>query len=145
MKLRLAGAQEDIDLQASHARQLEARCDTLEAQKAAFAAQIEGLKAQMEGVRGQLDEVAALKSGTEQEAERLKVRRGAAQLRTARRRHRLRTAGGPACRGKLRVQAVCVLILCPRQRASIHPLPPPTLTLTTRRRTWALRARTSAA
>jgi hypothetical protein len=83
VKLRLAGAQEDFDLQASHGRQLEARCETLEAQRVAQAAQIAGLKAELEGLRaqlkaqaadmqGKLRELAALKSGTEEQAAKLK-------------------------------------------------------------------------
>jgi len=78
VKLRLAGAQEDFDLQASHARQLEARCETLEAQRAALSAQIDGLKAHLQQVQGQVSELSALKSGTEEEAAKLKEDLGSA-------------------------------------------------------------------
>ena len=71
VKLRLAGATEDYDLQASHARQLEARCETLEAQRVALTAHVEALQAQLTEVRAQLAQMAA---GAQQEAERLKVR-----------------------------------------------------------------------
>ena len=74
VKLRLAGAQEDFDLQASHSRQLEARCETLEAARAALGAEADGLRAALADARGQLDELLQLKTGTELEAAKLKAR-----------------------------------------------------------------------
>lgn len=74
VKLRLAGAQEDLDLQGAHCRQLEGRCDTLDAQRAALAAQLEDARLQLADVKAQLAELAAVKAGALQEASKLKVR-----------------------------------------------------------------------
>ena len=59
VKLRLAGAQEDIELQAAHARQLEARCETLEAARGALGEQLDALRAQLEELEAARDEEAA--------------------------------------------------------------------------------------
>lgn len=74
VKLRLAGAQEDLDLQATHNRQLEARCDTLESTRAALMGQMEGLKAQLQEANAQLHDLAARQAGAKEEASKLKVR-----------------------------------------------------------------------
>jgi chromosome segregation ATPase len=73
IKLRLAGAQEDLDLQGAHSRQLESRCESLEGQRTSLAAQLEDARLQLAEARVQLLELADLKAGAQQEATRLKV------------------------------------------------------------------------
>lgn len=153
VKLRLAGAQEDSDLQASHCRQLEARLDTLEAARAALSAEVEALRGALAGARGQLAELADAKCGTEQEAAKLKARRA-------------RATGAPGCASLAgRGAGACVQAQGARAAGkrwglagadhgwlAVNPQAPRhahaqthTHPLNTRRRTWATPARTSAA
>lgn len=73
VKLRLAGAQEDLELQGAHCRQLEGRCDTLEGQRGALAAQLEDARLQAAEAKVQILELAEVKAGVLQEASKLKV------------------------------------------------------------------------